>query len=142
MDVVDRRSVVRAPRAWVWRHLTESDRLAGWLMRNDFAPEVGRRFRFEGRPQGGWDGRVECRVDALEPARVVAYSWEANDIGVPTRVRFELVDVEGGTELILRHDGFGAVSGSARRIVEAHDRGWRDHLAVLVRQVEESWAGT
>jgi len=54
------------PPAAVWRSLTDSKELAAWLMENDFAPEVGRTFRFRDKPQRGWDGVVNCRVLAID----------------------------------------------------------------------------
>ncbi len=34
----------------LWRALTESPLLAQWMMKNDFAPVVGRKFQFHAQP--------------------------------------------------------------------------------------------
>ena len=36
----------------VWRVLTTPDLIARWLMKNDFAAEVGHRFTMQARPMG------------------------------------------------------------------------------------------
>ena len=35
----------------LWRALTESPLLAQWMMNNDFAPVVGRKFQFHNEPK-------------------------------------------------------------------------------------------
>ena len=39
----------------VWRALTNSDDLAGWLMENDFAPRIGHKFHFRSKSRFGFD---------------------------------------------------------------------------------------
>ena len=39
------------PPAKLWRALTESPLLAQWMMSNDFAPVVGRKFQFRNEPK-------------------------------------------------------------------------------------------
>ena len=56
----------------VWRALTEPHLIEAWLMKNDFAPDVGRRFTLK----GDW-GSVDCKVLAAEPNRRLAYTWDA-----------------------------------------------------------------
>jgi uncharacterized protein YndB with AHSA1/START domain len=47
----------------IWRALTTSALIADWLMENDFAPELGRRFQFRARPMPGWFlTHVQCAV--------------------------------------------------------------------------------
>ena len=46
----------------LWRALTETDLLEQWMMANDFAPEMGRRFQFRTEPKPGWNGIVDGQV--------------------------------------------------------------------------------
>jgi uncharacterized protein YndB with AHSA1/START domain len=41
------------------------------LMTNDFALSIGHRFRLK----GDWGGLLDCEVLAIEPHRVISYSW-------------------------------------------------------------------
>jgi len=59
----------------VWKTLTTSELIGRWLMPNDFAPEVGKRFTFRTKPMGDWDGVVHCEVIAVEPNRKLVFSW-------------------------------------------------------------------
>ncbi len=63
-------AVYPRPPADVWRALTNPDTLAEWLLPNDFAPRLGRRFTFQ-------DGHkaIHCQVTALDEARRLSYTW-------------------------------------------------------------------
>jgi uncharacterized protein YndB with AHSA1/START domain len=64
-DVVERSFANSAEK--VWRALTQQWLLDEWLMPNDFAPEVGRRFKLTSEPMPHWDGVVESEVLEIEP---------------------------------------------------------------------------
>ncbi|MHC2333363.1 SRPBCC family protein [Bradyrhizobium sp. USDA 4454] len=97
----------------IWRTLTTSDRIAKWLMPNDFVAAVGHRFNFHTKPMGDWDGVVHCEVLDCDPPRLLRYSWKGGadtnpDYGskLDTVVTWTLTPVEGGTHLRMVHDGF------------------------------------
>jgi len=97
----------------IWRTLTSSELIAKWLMPNDFALEVGRRFNFRTKPIGDWNGVVDCEVLAAEPPRLLRYSWKGGADTNPaygsrldTVVTWTLTPVEGGTSVRMVHDGF------------------------------------
>ncbi len=60
----------------VWRALTVPELVAAWLMPNDLCPEEGANFTFNGKPG---EGDVECEVLAVEPERLIRYSWRDED---------------------------------------------------------------
>ena len=96
-----------APPAKVWRTLTEPKLMSAWLMENDIVPEVGRRFTFRGKPMGDWDGTVVCEVLAVEPPRLLSYSWRGGGAsGLDTVVTWTLTPTASGTRLHLEHAGF------------------------------------
>ncbi len=101
------------PRANVWRALTHPDLIGRWLMRPEgFAPVVGTRFvlRAEGAHRG-WRGFVECEVLAVEPGRLLRYSWVGDPDHPPLTVTFSLTDAGSGTRLVLDHEGFEGFGG-------------------------------
>ena len=112
------------PPAAVWRALTDSDELASWLMPNDFAPEVGRGFRFRDKPQHGWDGIVHCEVLEIDPGRRLSYAWKSD--ALDTRVTWTIEAAAGGTQLILEHTGFKGIK--AIIVSMMLNRGWRSTL--------------
>ena len=100
------------PPAKVWRALTDPTLIALWAMRPEgFAPEVGNRSRFCGKPQPGWRGFVECEVLEVREREYLRYSWIGNDGDRPTYVSYRLEPHEGGTRLTFEHAGFEGIGG-------------------------------
>jgi uncharacterized protein YndB with AHSA1/START domain len=89
----------------VWRALTTPELIAAWLAPNDFRAEQGARFFLDDTTGEG--GRIDCKVLAIEPPRLISYSWrdgEASSEGVDSVVTFELARIaEGGTRLKIVH---------------------------------------
>jgi uncharacterized protein YndB with AHSA1/START domain len=100
-------------RELVWKTLTDGSLISQWLMPNDFEATVGKRFTFQTRPMGGWDGVVHCEVLEIQPYEKLVYSWKGgsddNDAygsRLDSLVTWTLTAVEGGTRLRLVHSGF------------------------------------
>ena len=57
---IRREIVIPQPRERVWRALTDSATLAGWMYPNDFEPRVRHHFTFRvpPKPRVGFDGLV------------------------------------------------------------------------------------
>ena len=84
-SVVIERNLRHAP-AKVWRALTQGALMEEWLMKNDFQPVVGHRFKFRSEPNPHWDGIVECEVLVVEPNQRLSYRWGSLGLdSVPTR---------------------------------------------------------
>ncbi|SEG43222.1 Uncharacterized conserved protein YndB, AHSA1/START domain [Bryocella elongata] len=92
------------PQQKVWRALTEKALVAQWLMKNDFEPEVGRRFQLRSEPMPNWDGIIDCEVLVVEPLKELSYRWST--FGLDTVVNFTLTPTEGGTLVHMEHSGF------------------------------------
>ncbi|RZJ04874.1 MAG: SRPBCC domain-containing protein [Brevundimonas sp.] len=90
----------------LWRALTQPHLIEAWLMKNDFAPEVGHRFNL----RGDWGGVLDCEVLAIEPQRALSYSWDFvhDDPAYNLRsvVTFNLRETAGGTHLRVEQAGF------------------------------------
>jgi uncharacterized protein YndB with AHSA1/START domain len=113
----------------VWRALTDPDRLARWLMPNDFRPEVGHRFTFRTAPVpgSGFDGVVACEVLAVEPERLLRISWTGGGLRWTT-VTWRLVAEGRGTRLFLDHEGFDPTDPAQVNALRVLGGGWRTHL--------------
>jgi len=118
--------------AKVWRVLTTREHIARWLMENDFAPEVGRKFQFRAQPVGGWDGVVHGEVLELEPERRLVLAWKSNVID--TKVTFLLEPLgDGGTRLTLAHTGFRGLKPVMTSFILG--MGWKGHLTTAIPQL-------
>ena len=83
----------------VWRALTQPHLIAEWLMRNDFAPVLGKRFTLS----GDW-GSVDCEVLEIKPQQTLAYRWDA--MGLESVVTWTLTPIATGTHLRMEQAGF------------------------------------
>jgi uncharacterized protein YndB with AHSA1/START domain len=131
--VLERSVTLRAPRATVFRHFTESSCWAAWWgAGSEIAPSVGGRA-YVRHPNG-----VEAEGEVLElepPARFVfTYGYRSGSpmpVGA-SRVAVTLADDPAGTRLALRH-GF-----SDREVRDHHVQGWRYQLALLANAVADA----
>lgn len=100
--------------AMIWRALTSGDLMTRWLMApSGFDPVEGRRFTFQTKPAGAWDGVIRCQVLEVRPNERFAYSWtgghEANagyGSKLDTVVTWTLSEESAGTRVRLVHAGF------------------------------------
>jgi uncharacterized protein YndB with AHSA1/START domain len=117
----------------IWRALTTSALIADWLMANDFAPEIGRRFQFRATPIPGWSGVTNCEVIESDPPRRLSYSWgdgSESDSGLKTIVTWTLTPTRTGTHVRMEQSGFRpedeggyrGMSGGWPRILEGLER--------------------
>jgi uncharacterized protein YndB with AHSA1/START domain len=83
----------------IWRALTQPHLIEEWLMKNDFKPTMDHRFTL----RGDW-GSVECQVMAVEPNKVLSYSWGA--MGLESTVTWTLAPTSTGTHLRMEQAGF------------------------------------
>jgi uncharacterized protein YndB with AHSA1/START domain len=135
----DKRSIIvdyqpSAPPHKVWRALTEPQLLGNWLMPNDIKPEVGHRFTFRTTPATGFDGIVQCEVRKVEPNSQLVYSWIGGSLD--TTVTWTLrPSSTGGTDLRLKHAGFGPEHGMTYDMLS---EGWRKKAAESLERVSSS----
>jgi len=90
---------LRFPPEKIWRALTQPHLIEEWLMKSDFKPVAEHRFKF----RADW-GSVDCRVLAIEPNKMLSYTWEA--MGLESVVTWTLSPVGTGTRLRMEQSGF------------------------------------
>lgn len=117
----------------LWRALTQPHLIAEWLMKNDFAPVVGRRFNLS----GDWGGVLDCEVLEVEPNRTLSYTWNFAHsdpaFDLESVVTFTLAPTGDGTRLRMEQSGFRPeqkqASGGARL-------GWQRFFGKLEQLLE------
>jgi len=105
----------------IWRALTQPHLIQEWLMKNDFAPDVGHKFKLT----GDW-GSVDCEVLEVEPNKSLSYSWNA--MGLESTVTFTLSKTATGTRLRMDQTGFRPDQEQAFRGAQY---GWQKFFANL-----------
>ena len=121
------------PVSKVWKALTDKAALSQWLMPTDFEPVVGHKFQFKTKPQGNFDGIVNCEVLEIVEGKRLSYSWSTGKT-LRTVVVFELTDKGNETQLDFQHKGFEGFLDRliARNILAA---GWK--RKILTRLLPE-----
>ncbi len=111
------------PPAAVWKALTDPELHARWWAAGDVRPVVGHRFTLD---MGGF-GHQECEVLAVDPERMISYSFAPGTLDTTVTWRIE---AEGtGSRLFLEHAGFDLDAPLGRQAYEGMGRGWPAILA-------------
>ena len=95
------------PAEKVWQALTDCRILSVWMMKNDFEPRLGHKFKFESESLPGIKTIIYCEVLDLEKPKRLTYTWQDKVTSEPSLVIWTLTPVEGGTQLQLKHQQTG-----------------------------------
>jgi len=109
MPQVTRSILIRAPPSNVWRWLSSRDGLSRWISGNiEIDLRVGGCYRFLGPDDRTW---VSGTVLELVPEKSLILSWLEEGSGWlnPARLVIKLSPLEGGTQVVLIHDGFEGI---------------------------------
>lgn len=150
-DSFEREIVVEAPRARVWRALTDVREFNEWFGVKLGAPfAAGTVVRGNITTPGYEHIAATLWVEVMEPERRFAFRWHpyAIEQGVDyaseptTLVTFTLEDVADGTRLSVAESGFDAIPPSRRpRAFSANAEGWRIQLRNIRNHVLGLGAG-
>jgi len=132
-DIVADEVFPHAP-ATIWKTLTTGELIARWLMApTGFEPVKGRRYTYQTKPAGAWDGVIHCQVLEVIPNERLVYSWKGGheeNVGYGARldtvVTWTLSRVGSGTRLRLVHSGF--VSPRNDSALKTMGEGWKKVL--------------
>ncbi|QGQ98870.1 SRPBCC domain-containing protein [Paenibacillus psychroresistens] len=114
----------------VWSALTDSSKLAKWIMENDFKPVVGHRFQFRTQPTEYWSGVIEGEVLIVDPPNRLSYTFAS---GETHTVNWTLQDLgDGKVNLHLEQIGFSNVQG-----LEGAKYGWGNWSSELAKLLEQ-----
>ena len=129
--VVVEREVAHPPEK-LWRALTQPHLIEEWLMKNDFKPVTGHKFRLSREPKPDVKVAIDCEVLKVEPNRTLSYSWVA--YGLDSVVTFTLTPTATGTHLRLEQSGFTADQKAAFKGAKAS---WPQFLEALEQVLEQ-----
>ena len=116
------------PTEKLWRALTQPHLIEEWLMKNDFAPNVGHRFKLRGE----WGGVLDCEVLTIEPNKTLAYTWDFDHDDPAFRLKsvvtFTLTPTPAGTLLRMEQTGF---QPSQKQALGGAKHGWAQFFTKL-----------
>ena len=110
----------------LWRALTQPHLIEEWLMKNDFKPVAGHRFKLRRDPQPNVSVVVDCEVLEVEPNKTLSYTWSA--FGLESVVTFTLTPTRTGTHLRVEQSGFRPDQQQAYKGAKA---AWRQFLKAV-----------
>ncbi len=132
MKIIKREIEIDAPIARVWEHITDPQKIAGWLMPNDFEATVGKKFMLDCQQQG----KVSCTVKEAIPRQKLVYSFQSKVTKVETLVTITLTKEGEGTRLTLIHSGWNALPPGEQDVADNYGGGWSAGLEKLREQIE------
>ena len=109
----------------LWKAISNRDEMEQWYFKlEEFKPEPGFEFSFEGGPEG----RIyihECKVLDVVPEKKLSYSWTYKGIHGYTVVSWELIPEGEQTLLRLTHSGLESFpSDNPDLAAHNYDKGW------------------
>jgi uncharacterized protein YndB with AHSA1/START domain len=135
---IERSVWIRAPRARVWRAITNVAEFSAWFRvtaEGEFAP--GARVRMTSTHPGYEGISFFIEIAAVEPERTFSWRWhpgaqQSPDDEPKTLVEFRLTDEEGGTRVTVIETGFERLSlGRRAAAFQDNTRGWEFQLEAL-----------
>ena len=145
-DRIEKRVVLKAPGARVWRALADSDEFGAWFRMQFDGPFVeGQTVRGRILHPGYEHITGEFQISRIEPERYFAYRWHpyAVDMRVDysaestTLVEFRLEEsADGDTVLTVIESGFDQIPLYRRaEAFRMNDRGWTEQMKNIAGHV-------
>ncbi len=146
-DRIEKHVLLRAPRARVWRALSDSKEFGTWfgaVFEQPFAP--GARVAGRITIPGYEHLRLEVTIERMEPQRLFSYRWHpdatdpaADYSGEPTTlVEFTLEDAPGGTRLTVTESGFDRIPLARRAAaLRSNDQGWAQQMRSITEHLSQ-----
>ncbi|MDF3066637.1 MAG: hypothetical protein K0R38_2238 [Polyangiaceae bacterium] len=144
-DSIEKRTVLAAPLARVWRAISDSREFGEWF-RMEFEGPFCEGARVRGRiTYPGYEHLSgELVIERVVPPSYLSYRWHPHAVDPKrdyshepmTLVEFELKEVPGGTELTIRESGFAAIpAGRGLEALRMNTGGWDEQLQNVSRYV-------
>jgi uncharacterized protein YndB with AHSA1/START domain len=143
---IDKQLVLRAPKARVWRALTDAGEFGTWFQVKFEGPfEVGKSVRGRVTHPGYEHLVMEVTVERMDAQQLFSYRWHPNatDPAVDyskeptTLVEFRLEEVADGTMLTIVESGFDQIpAGRRAEAFRMNDKGWSGQIENIRRHVE------
>jgi uncharacterized protein YndB with AHSA1/START domain len=145
-DRIEKKIVLRAPRAKVWKALADAPQFGSWfgvdLKGTSFAP--GARVRGKVTHPGYEHLTWDVVIERMEAERLLSWRWHPAAVDAKadysreptTLVVFELKDVPGGTLLTVVESGFDQLPPARRAEAwRMNDQGWSAQMKNIERHV-------
>jgi len=148
-DRIEREIVLKAPRARVWRALSNAEEFGDWfgVSFKGKAFVAGQSIKGQITYPGYEHLVFEAWIERIEPEQRLSFRWHPAAVDPAadysqeptTLVEFELKAVEGGTLLRLVESGFDKVPASRRQeAFRMNSGGWDEQMGRIAKHVGSS----
>ena len=146
-DRIEKKILLRAPKARVWRALSDSKEFGAWFgakLTGEFSP--GATVSGPITSKGYEHLTMSVTVERVEKERLLAFRWipydvdpQANTANEPTTlVEFHLEEGKEGTLLTVVESGFDKVPLARRaKAFESNSEGWAEQMKNIERHVAQ-----
>ena len=146
-DRIEKEIVIKAPRARVWRALTDAAEFGKW-----FGAEMKDKFTPGARVQGkitnvGYEHlKLEMTVERMEPEQLFSWRWHPYAVDPKkdysseptTLVECALADAPGGTRLRIVESGFDKIPLARREeAFRMNTNGWASQAERIAKYLAE-----
>jgi uncharacterized protein YndB with AHSA1/START domain len=147
-DRIEKKMVLKAPRARVWRAISDAKEFGTWFgasFSDAFAP--GKKMQGKITMKGYEGFKFDITVDRMEPEHLFSFRWHPYAIDPKvdyssepeTLIVFELDEVPEGTQLKVVETGFDRIPLARRaEAFKMNDQGWAAQLKNIERHVTGS----
>jgi uncharacterized protein YndB with AHSA1/START domain len=145
---IEKQVRLRAPRARVWRALTNPEEFGAWFgvkVAGPFAP--GARIRGPVTHKGYEHLTFDITIERMEPERLFSWRWHPHPIDPAidysaeptTLVTFELEETQDGTMLRVVESGFDQIPPARRaEAYRGNEQGWAGQMEAIRKYVGAS----
>jgi uncharacterized protein YndB with AHSA1/START domain len=144
-DRIEKKVVLKAPRARVWRALTDAQEFGTWFRAKlDGGFAAGKSVSGQITYPGYEHLKFEATVERMEAGRLLSFRWHpgavnAADVGdePTTLVEFQLEDTPEGTLLTVVESGFDQLPpGRREEAFRMNDGGWAEQMENIRKHVD------
>lgn len=145
-DRIEKQILLKAPRARVWRALTDAAEFGTWFrVKLDGQFAVGQRIRGKITYPGYENMTMDVMVERMDREKLFSFRWhpgacdtkDAYAAEPTTLVEFRLEDAEGGTRLTVVESGFDQLPPERRTdAFRQNEQGWTMQMENIKRHVD------
>ena len=146
-DRIEKKILLRAPRARVWRAIADAKEFGSWFgakLEGEFSP--GATVSGKITHPGYEHLTMTVSVEKVEKERLLSFRWHPYDIDPKvdtssepmTLVEFQLEETAEGTLVTVVESGFDKVPPARRaKAFEMNDEGWAEQMKNIERYVAQ-----
>ena len=144
-DRIEKKILLHAPRARVWRALTDAGEFGSWFGVKFEGPfKVGGSMNGKVTIRGYEHVQMEVKIERMDAEKLFSYRWHPYAIDPKvdysaepaTLVEFRLDEVPDGTMLTVVESGFDKIPAGRRdEAFRMNDKGWSGQLENIRRHV-------